>query len=426
MAMKGHIIIISCLIISMISTIQAKEGIYTLDSLIELAQDHNPELKAMHYSERSARNSARAAGSLPDPNLTLGILNLPHNSLALDETPMSGIKIGLSQSIPWFSKLSAQGQIAGLKADYLSLNLAGQSNKITRLVKENYYEFLYWTEAEELIDKNLELTLSLAEVAETRYGNGLGSAQDFLRARTMHSRLENRKQQILQQRLSALFNLRWLIDDTTLTLNRIAAGQPLMAGVAVENVDNIGITDNPTLSAASIQISIADRKLSLAKAEYWPNITLGFDYTIRQDVPMDPIRGEDFISARVGFSLPLYFFSKQKHSNRSALLALDAAREQKHAVENQLNKLLSDTQSALKTAMASIDRYDNSILPQATAAFEAARVAYEVGQVDFNALLTAQLDLLEIELERIQLIKIYYQKQAYLYELTDNGNGEIK
>ena len=76
-----------------------------------------------------------------------------------------------------------------------------------------------------------------------------------------------------------------------------------------------------------------------------------------------------------------------------------------------------DAQSALEFADRSIEQYDRSILPEAEAALEAAEVAYKVGQIDFNALLTAQTDLLDIRLERLDLLRRYHQTRAALTEL---------
>jgi cobalt-zinc-cadmium efflux system outer membrane protein len=77
-----------------------------------------------------------------------------------------------------------------------------------------------------------------------------------------------------------------------------------------------------------------------------------------------------------------------------------------------------DAQSNLLVALESIHRYDESILPEAEAAVEAAEVAYEVGKVDFNSLLTAQSDAFEIRLEHLDLVRQYHQTRAALAELS--------
>jgi len=72
----------------------------------------------------------------------------------------------------------------------------------------------------------------------------------------------------------------------------------------------------------------------------------------------------------------------------------------------------------MTTLAESLEQYNNNIIHQARAAYDAARTSYEVGEIDFNDLLSAQLDLLEIELERAELLKNYWQKYAEYSELS--------
>lgn len=88
-----------------------------LNRLIQAALENYPELTVTRLNQTAAFSRSSAAGDLPDPMLSLGLLNLPSGSLALDETPMSGIAIGLSQQIPWPGELRARSTLAGLAAE---------------------------------------------------------------------------------------------------------------------------------------------------------------------------------------------------------------------------------------------------------------------------------------------------------------------
>jgi outer membrane protein TolC len=76
--------------------------------------------------------------------------------------------------------------------------------------------------------------------------------------------------------------------------------------------------------------------------------------------------------------------------------------------------------SQLNLARESLHRYDGSIVPESRAALEAAHVAYEVDEVDFDGLLTAHSDALEVRLERLNLLREYHRAKAALVELTTN------
>jgi outer membrane protein, heavy metal efflux system len=418
MLRKGFYILIISLVFWAGNNLRADTGKQTLDSLIQVALDRNPDIRAADYSNQAADYTANATGLIPDPMVTVAAMNLPRRSLSLGETPMSGYAVGLTQALPWPGKLRAQKAIATLQSESTNQQLAATRNSIIRTVQHDYYEYSYWTKATDIIDDNIQLMQSLSDIADVVYSNGEGSAQDFLRAQTMLSRLQNRKRQIVQMSQTALLQLGQTIDDMSIVDRPLPPYLPDDLTITPTNNDTDSTIYNPMLLKAEVGKNIADKKISLAHSDYWPDFTLGVDYTFRKDIPTDPVHGEDYLTARVGLRLPLWFFSKQRNNSKSAHLAKNEANEKYHSLRNRLQQQIAATKLALKTTSENVAQYHNSIRPQAQAAYEAAKVAYENGQVDFNTLLSAQLDLLDIELEELTLTKQFGQKLAELNELT--------
>ncbi len=385
-----------------------------VDSLVQLALKRNPALTADQHRVEADQYRAAAAGGLPDPQLTVGLVNLPHSSLALDETPMSGVQVGLTQKIPWPGKLSAQTRIAELTTETGTHSLAANRNAIARAVRTTFAEYSYWSLALGILARNLEILAQTKTVAETTYANGDGSAQDVLRVGTALSRLDNRVLLAEQKRASALAELGRLSGDTD-----VPAGElPFGLGEPSAPRTTAAIDSNPLLAHAHTMSDRAAEEVKLARSNYWPNLSFGIDYRFRQNHPMDAVRGEDFLTFKVGLELPLWFFKKQKNRSASARHSFLAARADQRAVHDMLTRRLADTDLALSSLAERIAQYDSSIQPQATAAHEAARIAYEVGRVDFNGLLAAQMDLLSIEMERLELLKQYHQQSAQRLELV--------
>jgi outer membrane protein TolC len=165
-------------------------------------------------------------------------------------------------------------------------------------------------------------------------------------------------------------------------------------------------------------VAQAEAGRRLAYQEYWPDFMLGVDYRFRKDITGDPVMGADFLTFKAGVSLPLWFFAKQKHQVRSADQAVLASREQQRSVRDTLVARYDDAVSHLSATLASLDTYDKSLIPEASAAVEAAEVAYEVGRVDFNAVLSAQSDAFEIKLERLDFLRQYHKTKTALAELA--------
>jgi outer membrane protein TolC len=308
--------------------------------------------------------------------------------------------------------------IARLEADSRSLSLAAGKNEVVRQVTYAYYDYSFWTRSGQILNHNAILTDALVSAAETRYANGLGSAQDVFRATTTLARLENRKLQASQMQSSALLQIAMLTDDPSAAGADLPANLPEITDNDQDPADPREPASNPYLASSSVAVEAAEKRLSLAKTEYWPDLTLGLDYRVRKDIPIDPVRGEDFLSAKVGLAIPLWSLSKQKNRVRSQYQQLLSAEARRLSLEKQIEREFSETKLAMARIRKSIALYDTTVLPQASAALEAARIAYEVGQVDFNGLLAAQLELLEIELERIDLLRQYHQNNARLNELT--------
>ncbi|MDD3732894.1 MAG: TolC family protein [candidate division Zixibacteria bacterium] len=419
--MKGFFILALGLLVVLTGSVSQAQNA-TLDSLIRVVLDNNPDIKAAGHEYQAARYQVKTAGKLPDPMLGLGAMNLPASSLSFNESPMSELMLEFSQTIPWPGKLRKENQLARFYADQKKIRLSARESNIVRMVTSGYYEYVYWKKVREIIAYNLRLVQSLVEVAGVRYANGLGTGQDYLQAVTALARLENRQLQVERMIYSAL-----------LFLNRLAGGRvsvdtalPAMLDehimvMDIPGVDSIRII-NPVLAEAAVTARMTEESAALARLQYWPDFTISLGYGVRYDVPGDPMSGEDMISFKVGISLPLWFGVK-RNAVRAAGEQLLMAVQQERALELQIEQLIKDIREQLITIKASYQRYNEVIVPRTRAAFDAAGIAYEVGQIDFNALLSTQTEFLEVVLERLRLIYDFHNRLAEYRELTGEKNN---
>ena len=423
--MYKYIIIyfITCLFLTPTGRAENIDENHVLDSLIKVALERNPAIHAADYQRVAADNLVEYAGRLPDPMLSAAALNLPRTSLSFDETPMSSLSFGLSQQIPWPGKLSAKTDIARLHYDIKAVDLQARRDNIVRQVKHNYFEYSYWMLTEAVLTESLQLVGNIIEIAQTRYSNSGGSLQDVLRSETSRARIENRKLLAWQKSSSALLQLAQLTDNSGTTRSTL---EPVLPVIPQEDIPIPTELSNPILARASAGSELAKRKLDLAKLDYWPNLTVGVNYNIRKDMPMDAVSGEDFLSFKIGLNLPFLFQARQKYQTRAAKQSYFAAQSDERAMINSVERQVADIELVLQSLRERAEQYDHAILPQAQATGEAAQVAYEVGQVDFNGFLSAQLEVMYVELERLELLKQYHQQAAALGELVAASQEVIK
>ncbi len=397
-----------------------------VDSLIQKALKKNPDIIAAESEYQAAGFKEKASDWLPDPTISIAGSNLPRGSLSLDQTPMSGISIGYAQKIPWPGKLVNQKRIAGLKAQNKNIAFSAWKNTVVHLVKSAYFEFTYWRLAEDIVNDNIALMEALFEVARTKYANGLGLAQDVLSAQTSLSKMEDRKLNVIKMKKAALANLNWLTNESNYSLSDIPAVLPLIdeSSAQIELLIESASKDNPLLELSRNEVELANGKKSLAKNSYWPDFTLAVEYRLREEAPMDAVNGEDFISARVGLSLPVWFWKKQNNLNKAAEKESRTARFRQESIERKIEYEITNAFLELERKRQGFHLYDEVIIPQAEAALESANIAYQVGKVDFLNLLTAQMRLFELQIEKLGMLKDYNQTLAALDEIVGKNYGE--
>jgi len=417
--------VVILIIPNMVSIAAANDEQSVIDSLIEKALKENPDIIAAESEYQAGKFTEKASGWLPDPTVSIAGSNLPYSSLSLDQTPMSGISVGYAQKIPWPGKLANQKNIAGLKTQNKNIALSAWKNTIVRMVKSAYYEFAYWKLTENIVNENIMLMEALVDVARTKYANGEGLAQDVLSAQTSLSKIEDRKLNIIKMKKAALANLNRLTNESDYSLNDILAALPSIdeSSVQTEQLIESAFKDNPLVEISRNEIKLADEKKSLAKNNYWPDFTLGVEYRFREKIPMDAVNGEDFISARMSLSLPLWFWKKQNNRYKSTIEELKSARFRQESLEQKIKYEITTAFLELKRKHQGFQLYDEVIIPQAMAALESANIAYQVGKVDFLNLLTAQMRLFEIQIDRLKMLKDYNQTLAALDEIVGKSYG---
>jgi len=399
-----------------------------LDSLITEALRANPDLRAAQARFQAEKLKAKASGTLPDPALGLTFSNLPMDSYSLDQTPMSGISLGITQMIPFPAKLRTKANIGNLTATASELSHKKLANQLIKNLKSAFYHLSYWNRVIRIIKENIALTEGLEQVAEAKYTVGEGLAQDVLQAQTTVSQLRNRlvsaekMYQIVKQLLLNLLNR---AKDAHL-------GTPSDLPEILPELDLDSLLweskeHNPELKIARVQVQLAEKKKSLTKWNFWPDFSFGVDYRIREFTPMDPVKGTDFLSFRFKMSLPLWFFAKQSNLLNSADENLRAAQNSEEGTLRWFEYEVIERYQEAEKDRKQFELYQYAILPQAKSTLESSMIAYQVGKVDFLNLITSQLSVFNYQIEKLSTLNSFHQALTDLEELTGSAyKGDVR
>ncbi len=393
---------------------QPADTLLHLPQLIDELLQNNPELQGAYSAWQADQARVPQAGALPDPLFSFNLLNLPVNSFAFDQEPMTGKQFMLVQTLPFPGKLGLKEKIAREKAAVTEAQYQELRNRLVKELQVTYYEIFYLDKAIEVVQRNTNLMEQFVEIAETKYAVGKGLQQDVLRAQVELSRMHDRfinlqqKRAVLEARFNALLNRpadRPVGKIAELTLADFPYDFKQLQELAREN--------RPLLKAWQAMIRQSEKKIDLAKKQYWPDFRLGVAYTQR-DVLANGMGGVDFFSGLVTVNVPLYFWKKQKRNVEESRYSNKMLQQRYLNVENQVFAAIDQKLAELQKNRRLAELYRNGIIPQATQSLNSTLSGYRTDKVDFLTLLNSQITLFNYERDYYRILSDYNKNIAEL------------
>ncbi len=416
------LLIVTSIVVSVIGYHQPADAqIIQLDPVltdhIQEAMDNNPDLLSWQAKVDAAEKRVPQAGAWNDPTLTFSLMNLPVNTFNFNQEAMTGAWINLNQSVPISGKFKIRKQIAGLEQKLAIHNRQERELQIALDVTRAYHNWHYWRLSTANADITIRLLDDLTALATTKYETGRGLLQDLLRLQTERTRMQDLKVRFEQLATTASRQLAILLGREPVDLLALPDGfNEFFTALDRDELIDLLNEHNPKLKAAITTDEVSSKKVTLAKRLWWPDMKLGVGYGYRQanDEGLDR---PDFFSVSAGITLPIFGSNKQGPAvaEMHALARHTEAAERN--VELQLNLRLETLLDEDLRFAQQIRLYDEGILPQAEATLGAATASYSVGKVDVEALISAQLVLLNSRLERHMRIRDRLNVRAELAAL---------
>jgi outer membrane protein TolC len=397
-----------------------RAGAQTTDTLrisdaVSEARRANPMLQAARYQADAAGERGSQAGALPDPVLSLGLRNRPLDDFGTDN-PMTMNWIGLSQSFPWPGNQGFGQQqqehfktAADLDADDMEAALVAR-------VKEVYFQLAFMDRALGIMASTRELLRDFLAVTSARYVVGTGIQQDILQAQVAIAQVTADITIVEQNRIAMAARMNSLLGrPATEPVGSLELPDPAGPLPAVDSLMAAAAANRPAIRAARERALAAEAGYRAAQRDAYPDFTVALGYGQRPQF-------EDLATIEIGISLPLWSGSKQKPRIREmqAFQSAEAARELD--LHNETFARLAELRAGAQRARDLSDLYRTSIIPQASAAVEAALSAYRVGEVDYMTLLSNQTTVNRFETERVRLAAEYQASVAGIEALTGLEN----
>ncbi|HED19146.1 MAG TPA: TolC family protein [Gammaproteobacteria bacterium] len=376
------------------------DGMLELQQAVGIALANNPGL-----AEKRARARAMAAippqvGTLPDPVLSFNAVNLPVDTFSTTQENMTQLRAGLSQKVPFPGKLRLRKEAAHFEAESANLDVDEFRLKLVRNVRIGWWNLFYLDRALEIVGRNKVLLRQFIAIAETKYKVGKGLQQDVLLAQVELSKLLNIEIQLKGARKSQQAQLNALLNRPTQDPVRLPARVPeTLPEVPDEKIlHRMALQARPLLASLNERIKAAQKRVDLAKKNYYPDSKLSAGYGFRSGKNTGRSNSRaDFLTLGISVNLPIFIATKQAR-------ALDQRKaemlKQQFALQDVTESVWSETSSALADYVKTRDQallFKTGIIPQASQTVSSMLAGYQVNKVDFLNLVRSQITLYNFE-----------------------------
>lgn len=385
--------------------------VMNLESVLDEAMLNNLDISA-DASEMVARDAKIGeAGVLPDPELTYTQMEMP--GFRWNEAMYS--RLMLQQMIPFPSKLGTERDIARIFAEHAHHDHLEKIDQVLAEVKSAYFELWYLQQNIVLESENSRLMSQFLKIAQTRYGAGLATQQEVLKAQVELSMIHNGLITLRQKELSAKSMLMALLDRTASdTLGYAVVPEEVAFSMRLDSLLGAGLAQRPMLVHDSLVIDEGKLMLSRARQQYYPDFRLGLEHVSY------PVLGGTSWSISAGITLPFMPWSLGKNSSQvdETVASIDKSRELYRSDRQMVANNIRDLYYKADAAKKQLDSYRSGILPQARQSLSASLTAYQNGKTDF-------LMLVDSYRTQVNLTKEYFMARMQFEQAVAGIEREI-
>jgi len=395
-----------------------------LSAYIAEAIQNHPDLASMQSMIAASQSRERMARSWMNPDLTLGVMNLPM-SFDFHQEAMTSVEFGFMFRIPFPGKLKSAGEAQ--KAKTLSAQSDYEQAKLNMaaMVKMAYYELAGLNAVKSSLAEGARLADDLIKAAQSMTASGLGNQADILRAQLEKDRWQQRcihnEQDIsdARSRLAAALG-RQTTDNLAepVSLGEPDDAKPLEYWLTQSN-------QALSLQAEAAKVQSAQNMVRNSKLQYFPDMDLGFSYGWRDYLKAGAMGGDpemitpldDMISVEARIPIPLFSRGNQHALIQESEAMRRAAQSEYESAELKLRDEVRRAYARLEAAQNNHDLIRNSLLPHAEATFHSSLAAYQTGGVPYMTLNEALMQVIMQKMEREMALADVHMAQAELERL---------
>jgi outer membrane protein TolC len=450
-------------------------SIYSQDSLshyLEIAAKNNPLVMQRYFEYQSALQKVPQVGSLPDPELNLGVFLKPMELVEGKQVA----DIRLMQMFPWFGVLkNAKDEMSLMaKAKYELMREA--KLEVFYDVQRTWYELYKISRYIHISEKNIQILRMVERLALVKFrtassGGGGASSSSINSGTTVQTKgssdgssgmqsmggnsgtTSNQPPSSMQTSsmgsstvgsgLADLYRIQIEIGDlenniallrnqqnTTMARFNSYLNRPVLSTVSIIdtlkpdslNVSLLVVSDsmlrnNPMLGMLQYEQQSLDARKKMVTQMGYPMVGLGLNYSLinKSEMSTSPMNGKDMIMPMVAITLPIYR-KKYKAMRTEADLLKTATAQNYTATANSLQTEYYQAIQLYLDAQRRIKLYSNQYI-LANKTLTIMLTSFETSGSSLTDILRIRQQTLDYELKQVEAVTDYNTAVAWLKRL---------
>ncbi|BCN39817.1 heavy metal RND transporter [Alicycliphilus denitrificans] len=362
----------------------------------EIAEQQSPRVSAQRLQIDAVESAQKAAGTLPDPKLSVGLENLPISGMdrwSLTRESMTGQRLALMQEVPNQAKRAAKVASAQARVERERAALVLQRLQIRQELGLAWIAAQAVEQREQLLTELLAENQRLQDSLPARVAGGSAQAGDLLAAQQEALALSDRRDDLQRDRSKARAMLRrWVGPRADESLQ--GGTGPLIHPVAQLRAE---LSSHAELALYPTMQSMARAESHEAQSESRGDWSWEIAYSRRDR------RWGDMVSFQVTFDLPWQKDRRQTPMIQAKQRELERLEAEQEDVARRHLQELDDSAAELQALDSQIERLKSTGLQLAQGRAELALGNYRAAKGDLGAVLGARAQVLETRLRLIDL-----------------------
>ncbi|OJU92815.1 MAG: heavy metal RND transporter [Burkholderiales bacterium 66-5] len=362
----------------------------------EIAEQQSPRVSAQRLQIDAVESAQKAAGTLPDPKLSVGLENLPISGMdrwSLTRESMTGQRLALMQEVPNQAKRAAKVASAQARVERERAALVLQRLQIRQELGLAWIAAQAVEQREQLLTELLAENQRLQDSLPARVAGGSAQAGDLLAAQQEALALSDRRDDLQRDRSKARAMLRrWVGPRADESLQ--GGTGPLIHPVAQLRAE---LSSHAELALYPTMQSMARAESNEAQSESRGDWSWEIAYSRRDR------RWGDMVSFQVTFDLPWQKDRRQTPMIQAKQRELERLEAEQEDVARRHLQELDDSAAELQALDSQIERLKSTGLQLAQGRAELALGNYRAAKGDLGAVLGARAQVLETRLRLIDL-----------------------